>query len=104
MKPLILSMLVLTVEFVNKAQNVNIPDTVFLYALIDERVDTNGDSLISYAEAKAITYLDVSRLIIDEDGNHYRSEELIESLEGIEAFTNIDSLKCIHNRLSNLYL
>ncbi|MEE9463800.1 MAG: hypothetical protein V3V53_18330, partial [Bacteroidales bacterium] len=29
---------------------VNIPNTAFLHALIDEEVDTNGDSLISYVE------------------------------------------------------
>ena len=39
---------------------VSIPDTAFLYALIDEGVDINGDSLISYAEAEDVIILDVS--------------------------------------------
>ena len=33
------------------ANLVSIPDRAFLYALIEEGVDTNGDSLISYSEA-----------------------------------------------------
>ncbi len=32
------------------SQNVNIPDANFLNARIDQRWDTNGDSLISYEE------------------------------------------------------
>ncbi len=42
---------------------VTIPDTAFLYALIHEGVDTNGDSLISYAEAEAVTELNVSGVL-----------------------------------------
>jgi hypothetical protein len=39
---------------------VSIPDIAFLHALIDEGVDTNEESLISYAEAESINYMDVS--------------------------------------------
>ena len=41
----------------SKAQNVEIPDTDFLYALIKEGVDTDEDSLISCAEAEAVISL-----------------------------------------------
>ncbi len=42
------------------SQTVSIPDSIFLIALIDEGVDTNGDNLISYTEAEAVMNLDVS--------------------------------------------
>ncbi|MGW8317526.1 MAG: hypothetical protein ACWGNV_18155, partial [Bacteroidales bacterium] len=38
---------------------VEIPDTAFLYALIDEGVDTDRDSLISYEEAETVISLNV---------------------------------------------
>jgi Leucine-rich repeat (LRR) protein len=73
----------------SNAQNVEIPDTAFLHALIDEGVDTNGDSLISYAEAEAITTLNVT----------HRN---ISNLTGIEAFVNLDTLDCSFNQLTSL--
>jgi len=36
---------------------VHIPNIAFLYALIDQGVDTNGDSSIFYAEAEAVKTL-----------------------------------------------
>ena len=80
------------VYFTNKClpdSIVYIPDTAFLYALIEEGVDTNGDSLISYAEAEAITYLNV----------YHRS---ISDMAGIEAFINLDTLNCSSNQLTSL--
>ena len=72
-------------------ETVFIPDTAFLYALIDEGVDTNGDSLISYAEAEAITTLDVSQKgIID--------------LSGVETFINLTELRCADNKLTSVDL
>jgi len=71
------------------ANFVNIPDTAFLHALIDEGVDTNGDSLISYREAEAVKSLWV-----------YNKE--ISDLTGIEAFVNLDTLSCQGNSLTNL--
>ncbi len=68
---------------------VYIPDTAFLYALIDEGVDTNGDSLISNNEAEVVTSLDVSEMGITD-------------MTGIEAFINLDSLLCNSNTLINL--
>ena len=89
MKTLISSILLLTIASVSNAQNVNIPDTAFLYALIDEGVDTNGDSLISNEEAKAVTSLDVS-------------DNSISDMTGIEAFINLDTLWCRSNQLISL--
>jgi Leucine-rich repeat (LRR) protein len=82
---------------------VSIPDPAFLYALIEEGVDTNGDSLISYAEAEAISSLDVVRyepcgwpnITQCCSGN-------ISSLIGIEAFKNLDTLACSCNILDSL--
>jgi predicted GH43/DUF377 family glycosyl hydrolase len=68
---------------------VEIPDTAFLYALIDKGVDTDGDSLIHYKEAEEITYLDVS-------------EKNISDMTGIEAFFNLDTLYCAQNQLTSL--
>ena len=81
-----------TMNFTNSIGylNVSIPDTAFLYALIDEGVDTNGDSLISYEEAE-----DVKSLIIDTRGGwgcNPGNENSIVSLVGIEAFINLDTL------------
>jgi hypothetical protein len=62
MRSFILSLLILTVvSGASYAQTVAIPDTAFLYALLYKGVDTNGDSLISHAEAEAVTSLDISK-------------------------------------------
>jgi len=66
-----------------------IPDTTFLHALIEEGVDSNGDSLISYAEVEGVISLDVS----------YRD---ISNLTGIEAFIKLDYLNCSNNALTIL--
>jgi hypothetical protein len=79
MKILILSMLMLAMASISNAQNVNIPDAKFIYALISAGVDTNEDLEISYTEAEAITYLDVKW-------------KEISDLTGIEAFVNLDTL------------
>ena len=60
---------------------VSIPDTAFLYTLIHKGVDTNGDSLISSAEAEKVTVLDFSNWNITD-------------MTGIGAFVNMDSLIC----------
>ncbi len=81
MRSLVITLLILTmVSGPSYAQSVAIPDTAFLYALIDEGVDTNGDSLISIEEAEAVTSLDVHNNISD--------------MTGIEAFVNLDALDC----------
>jgi hypothetical protein len=73
----------------NNDSIVFIPDTAFLYALIDEEVDTNGDSLISYEEAEAIDTLNVS-------------EGGISDMTGIEAFVNLETLICLINQLTSI--
>jgi len=70
-------------------QPVSIPDTAFLHALIDEGVDTNGDSLISLTEAEAVTMLNVS-------------EKGISDMTGIEAFVNLETLICLINQLTSI--
>jgi len=61
------------------SQYVSIPDSAFLYALIDEGVDTNEDNLISNSEAEA-----VHTLILVHNG--------ISDMTGIEAFVNLDTM------------
>ncbi|MCK4466266.1 MAG: hypothetical protein KAU83_11195 [Bacteroidales bacterium] len=68
---------------------VTIPDDNFLNALIDLGVDTNGDGIISPAEAEVITFLDVSHRGISD-------------MTGIEFFVNLDTLDCSFNRLASL--
>jgi len=65
---------------------VNIPDDALLYALIDEGVDTDNDSLISYYEAEVTFSLDLNA------GN-------ITDITPIRAFLNLDSLKLQNNHL-----
>jgi len=77
---------------------IKIPDQSFQDALLegtlDENgdlliIDTNGDGLISYAEAEAITFLDVS-------------DKGISDLSGIEEFINLEYLFCFNNQLTIL--
>ena len=63
MKGIFITLLaILTLTYPLFSQNVNIRDTAFLNALISQGVDTNKDSLISYAEAEAVTSLDISEV------------------------------------------
>jgi hypothetical protein len=94
MKTIVLSaILIVSTNFI-RAQNVNIPDTVFLNALINTGVDANGDSLISYEEAIAIT-----ELYFDWNWSWGFG---ISDMTGIEAFINLKWLTCIHNNLTSL--
>jgi hypothetical protein len=72
-------------------QHVFIPDTAFLYALINHGVDTDGDSLISYAEANSVYNLEIPGLGIYD-------------LTGIEAFGKLIYLNCASNHLHELNL
>jgi len=70
---------------------VSIPDTAFLYALIDVGVDTDRDSLISFNEAESVNYLGImGRGITD--------------MMGIEAFVSLDTLDCDNNNIETLNL
>lgn len=59
-----------------------IPDRAFLYDLINLGIDTNGDSIISFGEAEAVTFLDIT--------NYYGY--YVTDVQGLEAFTNLCSL------------
>jgi len=72
-------------------QNVKIPDQAFKACLIgDPAINTNGDTEISVAEARAFT------------GGIRCGSENISDLTGIEAFVNITALYCFNNQLSSL--
>jgi Secretion system C-terminal sorting domain len=94
MKTLFLTFIILFLFSLSNAQIVEIADTAFLHALIQQRVDTNEDSLISYAEAEAVIFLDVSGSE-ENPGN-------ISDMIGIEAFINLETLDCSYNQLSSL--
>lgn len=88
----------------SQAQIVTIPDANFKYALVstncvdtdgnglsDDDVDTNNDGEIQESEALAITGLRIDN-------------KSIVSLEGIQAFTNLEALYCSHNPIVDLSL
>ncbi|SRX72318.1 T9SS type A sorting domain-containing protein [Aequorivita antarctica] len=71
------------------AQIVNVPDTNFKNALIEEGVDANNDGEIQVSEAEAVLNLSVN----------YKN---ISSLEGIQSFVNLEELYCSGNQLTML--
>jgi hypothetical protein len=68
---------------------VHIPDTAFLCALIEQGMDINGDSLISFTEAEEIITLRV------DDRN-------IKDMTGLEAMINLVYLNCTGNLINSL--
>lgn len=74
---------------ISTAQNINIPDSVFLQTLINQGVDLNGDGLIQLTEADQVTTLNV--------GN-----KGISDLTGINNFYNLTDLDCSGNRINFL--
>lgn len=105
----LMALLIVAFPLISQAPYVSIPDTAFLHALIDHGIDTDGDGLISRAEAEIVTNLDVSKEPMGcgtqagpcpvpvSTGN-------ICSLTGIEHFTNLDSLNCSGNHIDNIDL
>ena len=75
---------------------VDIPDQHFLNALIEDGADKNGDGCISYVEAEMVT-----KIYLDPDSASM-SKGKISSLEGIEAFTNLDTIHCCGNQIKEL--
>lgn len=73
------------------AQIVNIPDPNFKAKLISNGVDTNTDGEIQESEALSVTGL-------------YLDNANINSLEGIQSFTNVTSLWCSYNPLTEINL
>ena len=80
--------------------HVMITDQALLDALIQEGVDTNGDGMISSEEAEAVTSLYVNSNV--KVGEEWLSRDKIKSLDGIEAFVNLDSFDCAWNLLTTL--
>ena len=74
--------------------SVYIPDSEFLFELIGDKIDTNGDSIISYSEAEEVTFLNLS--------NYFGPD--ITDLTGIEAFINLEILVCRCNKVADLDL
>jgi len=77
---------------------IGISDQSFLAALLEgtpdgegglKIIDTNGDGQISYAEAEAVTYLDVS-------------DRGITDMSGIEEFFNLEDLLCSGNHVRHV--
>lgn len=81
----------LLISVISQAQIVDIPDASFKHALLVNDVDTNNDGEIQVSEAEATTDLYISNFNID-------------SLEGIQSFTNLVLLDCDSNNLSSLDL
>lgn len=92
MKKVLLSVFMAT-SISSMAQNVSIPDANFKAALVaNTSINTNNDGEITVNEAAAFAgSLDVS-------------SKSISNLTGIEAFTNIVSLACYSNNLTQLDL
>jgi len=68
---------------------IDIADTIFLNALIERGIDTNGDGIISTIEAEAVNFLDLFGCDISD-------------MTGIEKFVNLDTLNCEENNLTSL--
>ena len=68
----------------DKPEEINIVDKNFLEALIEQGVDTNADGMISSAEAQAVSSLELN-------------EKGIINMNGIEAFVNLETLRCEAN-------
>jgi len=83
---------------------VDIPDVLFLYALIDREVDTDGDELISHDEAEAVITLDIGNYepVLGYSPESHDWCGQIRNLDGIEAFTNLEELTCFFNKLTAL--
>ena len=81
------------------SQIVSIPDVNFKIALLNHTpiIDTNNDGEIQVSEAEAVTET------IDVSGTSSNPGEITD-LTGIEAFINIDELKCEYNQLATLNL
>jgi len=77
--------------YTTNAQIVNIPDSNFKAKLIASGIDTNTDGEIQESEALSATEL-------------YLDNANISSLEGIQSFTNVTSLWCSYNPLTEINL
>lgn len=86
----VISLILIYFNLGSYAQVVEIPDPNFKNALLElDYVNTNGDDEIQVSEAEAVISLHVN-------------EKGINSLEGINAFVNIEVLACEDNNLTEL--
>jgi Leucine-rich repeat (LRR) protein len=79
------------------SQIVSIPDTVFLNILIEKGVDLNSDRQISLGEAEAVKQLHIYG---EYNPDPTRDDSKIHSLQGIEAFVNLEYLTCTSHQIS----
>ncbi len=80
MKNLLFSISILLLTIKADAQIVDIPDPGFKQFLIDEGIDSNGDSEIQISEAEAVEILDIN------------GSDIL-SIEGIKSFKNLTELR-----------
>lgn len=90
---LLINALLLCLSFTATCQTVNIPDANFkAYLVNNAEINTNGDTEIQITEAQSFT------------GLMQCASGEINSLVGIEAFTEIEVLRCFNNNLTELDL
>ncbi len=92
-------LILLLIGLQSYAQNVTIPDPNFKeYLLNNPNINLNSDSEIQLTEAQGVIYLDI--------GNPYgtANSERIGSLEGIQSFVNLITLRCQNNLLTSIDL
>ena len=92
-----LLILLFIVHFQSKAQNVIFPDVKFKeYLLNNANINLNSDSEIQLSEAQNVTYINV--------GHPYGTpnSDRISSLEGLQSFVNLVTLKCENNLLTTI--
>jgi hypothetical protein len=94
-KLIIITVVGLLVYSQSSCQNISFPDSLFKLRLIENGIDTNSDGEISFVEASSVTTLDLSF-----GWDFYP----IQSLVGIEFFTNLEFLDCSDNNLNSLNL
>lgn len=88
--------LILFIPSILKAQDINIPDSIFLDFLLNEqKVDTNGDGKVQVSEVNTLKHLDL--------GNDFNTPK-IKNLEGIQYFTALTRLDCYDQDLDTLDL
>lgn len=88
----IITLILLISVFLSKGQDINIPDTNFLNALIELKIDINNDGKIQKSEAEAIT------------GELDLASKKITDLTGLEAFININDLNLYNNNIKTINL
>ncbi len=111
MKKGLLLFIFLLIGFYVQSQIVNIPDANFKFKLVnnivadfdgdgslDGDVDTNNDGEIQLIEAQAVLTLSVG------DWTFPPYNQRIQSLEGIQSFTNLETLRCWRNSITELDL